>query len=775
MVRASPIKSAFNAGEYSPLMEGHINLERFPDSCRLLQGLIALKQGPAVRRGGTRFIKEVRNSAHNTVLIPFEFNVDSEESQTYQIEAGDNYFRFYTDNAAITATAQNITGITQADPAVLTYSGTDTYANGDEVYITGVLGMTQINNKFYRVANVNVGANTFELTSTDGVDIDTTGYTAYSSAGTVAEVYQVASPYGEDELVTSNGLPRYQYAQSADVLFMTHGLYNTRSLTRTANAAWTVADMDFIDGPYLIENATTTTLTLSGTSGSVTVTASAVTGINSGDGFKTTDIGRLIRWKDPANNWTWLKITAWTSTTVVTATIRGLAASAGTATAAWRLGVYSETTGYPTVITFFQDRVFLAGASSYPDRWDLGRMGGYSDTEFQFAPTDRDGTVTDDAAINGTLQSGQVNRIQWAGTDNRGLIIGTTKKEWLVRPSATNEILTPENAKADPFSSIGSAAIQPVQAESGTLFIQRARRRLHDIIYSFERDTLKPRDLTIAAEHITQSGVAEIKFQQEPINTIWARRTDGLLIGMTYYPDEAVFAAHRHPLGGDGLVKSISVIPSIDGARDDLWMIVQRTIDGTTRRYIEYMTRYYESDIAKEDAFHVDCGLTYDGAATATVSGFEHLEGEELKVIVDGKSHPDLTVTNGVITLANGRTGEVISAGLGNTWAFLSQRMEAGSQDGTAQGKTKRITGFVVRLMKTLGMYYGPNADDVDEYDFNQGADYDETLALFDGDTEFLRFPSGYETDGSIYLSHDGVFPAALLSIMPVLTTYDRG
>lgn len=771
MVRASPIKTAFNAGEYSPLMEGHINLERLPDSCRLLQNLIALKQGPAVRRGGTRFVKEVKNSAHNTVLIPFEFNVE----QAYQIEAGDEYFRFYTDNAAITATAQSITGITQADPAVLTYSGSDTYANGDEVFITGVSGMTQVNGKFFRVANVNTGANTFELKTTDGVDVDATGFDAYSSGGTVAEVYEVASPYQQEDLLDADGIPLYQYAQSADVLYIVHGLYNTRSLTRTGNASWTVNSMTFNDGPYLPENTTTTTLTLSGTSGSVTVTASATLGINNGQGFLVTDIGRLIRFKDPANNWTWLKITAHTSTTVVTATISGQNASAGTATESWRLGVYSETTGYPKVITFFQDRVLLAGCSAYPDRYDLTRTGGYSDTEFLFAPTDRDGTVTDDAAITGTLQSGQVNVIQWAGTDNAGLVIGTAKKEWIVRPSATNEVLTPENAKADPFSSIGSAPIQPVQAESGTIFVQRARRRLHDIIYSFERDTLKPRDLTIASEHITRTGLCEITFQQEPINTLWARRQDGLLIGETYYPDEAVFAAHRHPLGGNGLVKSISVIPSADATRDELWLIVERTIDGTTRKYIEYMTRYYEDDIAKEDAFHVDCGLTYDGAATSTVSGFEHLEGETLKVMVDGRSHPDLEVVDGIITLANDRTGEVITAGLGCPWAFKSQRIEAGSQDGTSQGKTKRITGFVVRLLNTLGLYYGKDETDFDEYDFNQAASYDEDLALFSGDTEFLLWPNGYETEGSVYLSHDGVFPVCLQAIMPVLSTYDRG
>lgn len=749
-------------------MEGHINLENWGDSCVLLQNMLALKQGPIVRRGGTKFVKEVRTSANNTALIPFEFST----TQAYQIEAGDTYFRFYRNNSAITETAQTITGATAANPVVITIVGHG-YSNDDEVYISDVGGMTELNGKYYRINNVT--ANTFELQTVDLNNLDGTAYTAYTTGGLSAKVYQVTGPYAEADLVDSDGKYKFQYAQSADVLYIAHGSYNTRSLTRTGHTSWTVNDLVFDDGPYLPENSETTTLTLGGTTGSVSVTASATTGINGGDGFKTTDVGRLIRWKDPANNWTWLKITAWTSTTVVTATISGADASATTATASWRLGVYSDTTGFPTVISFFQDRVLLAGAASYPDRYDLTRSGGYSDTTLLFAPTDADGTVTDDAGINGTLQSGQVNVIQWAGSDDRGLIIGTSAKEWLVRPSTSNEVLTPSNVKADPFSSVGSAYLQPIQAENGTIFMQRARRKLMDIIYNFERDQLKPRDLTLPSEHITKGNVAEMTFQQEPVNSIWLRLSDGGLRAMTYYPDEAVFAAHRHIVGGtDVSVKSISVIPSSDGSRDELWMIVERTVNSVTRKYVEYMTRYYEDDIAKEDAICMDSTLIYDGAATATVTGLDHLEGETVKLMVDGNSHPDLTVSSGSITLANDITGSTINVGLGNTWAYNSQKIEAGARDGTAQGKTKRITGLVIRVLNTLGLKYGPSSTNTKEFDFDQGDGFDAGTALFSGDTPFLRWPGGYEQDGRIYLEHDGVFPAAILSIMPQVVTQDR-
>lgn len=929
MVKASPIQSAFNGGEFSPLLNGQVTLEKRKDAVELCQNLLALKQGPATRRGATKFIKEVKSSSNRTELIDFQFSSD----QVYQIEVGDQYFRFFKDNAVITEAAQNITGITKADPAVVTYSGADNYTNGKEVYISGVVGMTEVNGNFYVVANVDTGANTFELNDVDGNNIDSTGFTTYSSAGTVEQVYEIASPYTQANLFDSDNIFQIHYVQSADVLYLFHGTYKMRSLTRTADAAWTLATLVNEDGPFLDTNTTATTITLSGTTGSVTATASAITGINNDTGFQTTDVGRLIRWKDAAGNWTWLTITARTSTTVVTVTVSGPDASAGTATVNWRLGVWSDTTGWPITGTFFQDRLGLGGASSYPDRVDLTKTGGYSDTFLLFAPTEVDGTVSDDNAISAALPSKQVNRIQWMAADVTGLIIGTTGQEWTLRASSANEVLTPSNKKPDPISSTRSAYIQPVLAESGLIFVQKARRKIFDMIYSFDLDRLKPRDVSILAEHITKNQITSLAYQQEPINTVWAVRNDGVLLGMTYYPDEKVFAWHRHILGGvfstgDAVVESISVIPSSDGSRDELSLIVKRTINGSTRRYIEYMTRYYEDDIDIQDAFQVDCGLTYDlpitvTAATAadpivvtaashgfsdgdyvdftailgmtelngnryividkttntfelaektrtatisgatqanpvvitstahglsdgdeiailnvagmvelngnnytvanktadtfelsgingtgftaytsvgdihhmidssaftaytsggevreavtTVTGLEHLEGQSVKIMVDGTAVPNVTVTSGAITLANSRRGGVMQIGLSNAWALKTLPVEAGAKDGTAQGKTKRIHNLTVKLLNALGLQYGPDSSTLDEYLFDNYEAYDETPALFTGDTNTLLFPDGYNTQGQIYLTDDGVFPITITALMPQLKTEDRG
>lgn len=847
MVRATPIQTSFNSGEWSPILEGHIDLEKRASSGVLVQNMIPLKQGPLARRGGTRFIKEVKTSSLDTALVPFEFST----TQAFQIEMGNLYFRFFTSNAPITESAKTITGATQADPVVIS-STAHGFSNGDEILINSVVGMTELNGKFFLVANAT--ANDFELTDVDSNNIDGTGFTAYVSGGTAERVFEIVSPFATADIIDSEGKHNFQHAQSADVLYFAQRDFNTRSLVRITDTNWVVNDMVFVDGPYLDENITTTTLGLSATSGNVTVTASSIVGINGGEGFKSTDVDRTIRFRDAAGNWTHMQIITFISTTVVNATIKGPNASATTATTEWRLGVYSDTTGFPSVITFFQDRIVLCGSRDQPDRYDLSRTSGYSDTEFQFAPTDADGTVTDDAAISGVLQSGRVNVIQWADSDEKGLLLGTSSQEWLITPSARNEVLTPSNRKSDPVSSIGGAYIKPVSAESGNIFMQRARRRLHDIIFSFEADQLKPRDITLTSEHITQTQVVNMVFQQEPINVVWAIRTDGLLIGHTYYPDQGVFAWHRHPFSAGAKIKDISVIPSADGSRNELSLIVERTINGVTRKYVEFMTRHYEEDIAKRDAIHIDSALSLDNPITisgatqadpvvitatahgfsngdfvdiesiigmvelndrrfkiknitvntfeltdlsdvnidgtaftayvsdgkvreavTSVSGLDHLEGQTVKAMIDGKSHPDLTVTNGSVTLANDRRASVINIGLGNVWAFKSQKIEAGSADGVAQGKTKRLTGVVVRLFNTLGLSYGPNANETDEFDFDQGASFDEDTPLFTGDTEFLRWPGGYEQEGQVFLTDDGVFPASILAIIPTLTTYDRG
>jgi hypothetical protein len=570
MASVNPIYESFNGGELSPILEGRVDFAKYKKGLKSCVNFIPLVQGPLTRRPGTKFTAEVKDSTKKTLLVEFEFST----VQAYVLEFGDQYVRFHRNHAQITQTAQNITGITKANPGVVTYSGSDTYANGDRVLISGVVGMTEVNNREFTVANVNAGANTFELSG-----VNTSAYTTYSSGGTVAEIYEVATPYLEADLF------EIQFAQSADVLYIAHPDYAPRKLSRTGHTSWTLTTIDFLDGPFLPTNSTTTTLTLSGTTGSVTVTASAVTGINSDAGFASTDVGRLIRWKDPANNWTWLTITAFTSTTVVTATVEGANASAGTATANWRLGVWSTTTGFPGAVTFHGDRLFWGGPTNTPQRIDGSNVGDYEN----FKPSNAAGTVADDNAVGFTLNANEVNVIRWLMSDEKGLIAGTVGGEWIVRASNQNEALTPSNVQATQSTNYGCAALPPLRAGKAIIFAQRNGRKLRELAYVFQDDGMRAPDMTVAAEHITRGGIVDMTYQSQPQSIIWMARNDGTLLGFTYEREQEVLAWHRHILGGafstgQAVVESVASVPNPTGSADELWMVVKRTVDGVTRR-----------------------------------------------------------------------------------------------------------------------------------------------------------------------------------------------
>jgi len=236
---------ALNSGELSPLLDGRVDKEFYQSGGKVYENLIPLVQGPVIQRSGTGYVKEVKTSANRTAQIPFQFNVE----QAYVLEFGDLYMRVLKDHAIVLNTGTTITGISQAATAVVTYAGSDIFSNGDKVFVEAVVGMTEMNNREITVANLNAGSNTFEAQG-----INSTGYTAYSSGGTVAEIYEIATPYAQADLFDDDGTLRIKFAQTGDVMYLVHPSYAPRKLTRTGHAAWTLSTAAFTKGPFSAPN-----------------------------------------------------------------------------------------------------------------------------------------------------------------------------------------------------------------------------------------------------------------------------------------------------------------------------------------------------------------------------------------------------------------------------------------------------------------------------------------------------------------------------------------
>jgi hypothetical protein len=303
-----------------------------------------------------------------------------------------------------------------------------------------------------------------------------------------------------------------------------------------------------------------------------------------------------------------VKVTAFTSATVVTGEVVRIMNSE-VATKLWSEGAWSDERGFPATIAFFEGRQFFAGTSYKP----LNIWGSKVNEYDNF----RSGTLDDDPVKN-TIDSGIQNKIRWL-VGQEVLLIGTSGAEWKLGSADPSDALSPSNPiKPRIQTTYGSKEIQALLLANAVLFVDTKGRRVRGAQFVFEKGeagAYDAPDYTQLAEHITDSGIVDMAYQQNPDPILWCVRDDGVLIGMVFEPGQRVWGWFRCVI--DGLVESVAVIPGV--TEDEVWIIVKRTINGATKRYIEYfMPRDWGSDQA--DCFFVDSGLSFDGGDAQTIT-----------------------------------------------------------------------------------------------------------------------------------------------------------
>jgi hypothetical protein len=717
MAKASIAQRSFNAGELSPQLKGRTDLEKYGNGCDEMVNFLPQIHGPARKRSGTRFVEEVKTSSKVHRLIPFEFSTE----QAYILEFGDETLRFY--------------------------------ANGGIV----LSGET---------------------------------------------IYEISTPYSSDDLAALD------FAQSADVVYIAHPDYPAYKLSRFGPTNWTLTAVNFDWPPFNDENVDPLTLAPSAVTGNITVTASAnlFVAADVGSYFKIEEVlaskhdkwepGKAVvsgntRWyegnlyeasstgttggrppihtegteSDGVVNWVFLhdgagyfEITAFTNATTVSATVVKRLPST-TASKKWSEGAWSDRRGYPGAVTFYEDRLWFAGSKSRPQTLWASTTGDYENHQY--------GT-NDDDALNYTINTQDMNTILWL-SPGKVLAVGTANGEFTLSATQISDPVTPTNVRIVPQTTFGSSEnVRPLRIGNVIIFLQRSERKMREYVYEFQSDSYVAVNLNVLAEHITGSGVVDMTYQQEPYQIVWSACACGTLIGLTYEREEEVVGWHRHTVGG--FVESVASIPHWDGDQDVLFMIVRRTIDGVTKRYVEYMEKYYDND----ESFYVDSGLTYTGTPVSSLSGLTHLEGKEVAVLIDGAVHPNVTVDSGGITLQY--SGSTISVGLPFTARLRTMPLEAGAADGVAMGKTMRINNIVMRFDRTgPGVFYGPDASRLDELHPRRTTDLmDNPIALFTGNTPALPWPGEYQQSPQLIVEHRLPTACTLVALMPQLHTYDR-
>lgn len=535
----------------------------------------------------------------------------------------------------------------------------------------------------------------------------------------------------------------------------------------------------------VIEIASTPTMLASfGSTGVLTVSNRTITAVlkASASTFASSDVGRQVRLNFLSEQVA-ATITAYTSATQVSVTLNRMMpfdrkkpdTYLGNAiTSIWKFGAW-YTGNYPSVVTFHEERLVFANTSLQPQTLWFSVSGDYEN----FAPTDNQSKVLDDSAMTYTIASGKINAIVWLAS-GPVLLVGTAGAESQIKPSSLNESLTPTNIQITQQTDKGSlSTCRPERVGSSLLFIQRQGRKLIEMTYEFQIDAHVSEDITVLSEHILRRHGAGkfISYQGEPNSILWISTEDGPLIGVTYEKKQEVIAWHKHVIGGTGVyVESIACIPSEDLKYTTLWMVVKRTINGSTKRYVEFMEKEFDPETPddKDQMFFVDSGLSYDGSPTNTVTGLAHLEGETVQVVADGAVRPDCVVDSGSITF-QGQPAEIVHVGLKQGAGGATIRtlpVDAGSDYGTAQGKMKRIEKLVIRFKDTLGISYGENPANLNNLSFRATNDpMGVTPPLFSGDKQIL-FSGTYTLLPDYYIRQEQPYPATILALMPKLVTY---
>lgn len=827
MVTATVPITNFTGGEISPRLHFRSDTQKYRNGANVIENMIVVPHGGAAKRGGLQFIGEVKDSANPPIFRDFIFNTE----QAYMLEFGNNYIRFYRNGAVIVEpTSGTISGMTQASPGVVTTSSAHGYSNGDQIILSGVSGMTEVNNR--RVTIANVTSTTFEL------DIDTSGYAAWSSGGQTDKPVEVATTY------TSAQIEDLDFAQSNDTLYIAHSAHPIALLTRSSHTSWSLADAPIENGPFRTINADkalevtpsggTTTAYSTYAEGATGITLTATSAL-----FDAAMVGSLFRLFEPGkgtgagspqtgagiangnfysndgkiygvsnltgtaivrSDWTYptheegtvrvlniprsnyfdavylhdssciVKITGYTSSTVVTVTIvknHMPDSIIREGTSLWEEGAWSSFRGFPSAITLHEQRLWGAAPPDDPQTIWFSRTAGF----LNFL----DG-AEDDHAGSYTIVSDRADPILWMSS-GKTMIVGTASGEFSVAASSRGEKLTPSNVTIKLQATRGSSVVRPVRVDDSVLYGQREGNSSNDslkmrqITYAFSSDSYNSSDRTIISDHITYPGFDTIAYQVTPDAMIWVRRSDGVIPALTYEAEQEVAAWQRAivPTGTAAKVLNIETLPGDDG--DILYCLVSRTINGATRVHVEKLSQIFTYNDAKEDATCVDSWLTYSGSATTTITGLWHLEGESVDALADGSKVLDLTVTNGTVTLPI--AASKVTVGLRYKAIIETLDLDVAAQQGTAKSRPGRVSQVFLQLLFSLGGWVGTAADKMTPIKYRTPSDVmGSSPDLFSGLLkDGVSLPSAWDRKRIIRIEHDEPYPFMVNGLAAELTT----
>lgn len=766
-------QGSFVTGEITPELYGRVDLQRYQSSAAKLKNFTCHVYGGISRRPGTIYLGDVKYPAKKCRLIPFEYKNAS--NQTYAMEFGDCYIRFWTHDGVI------------ADEDGEIYEIESPYAEDELREITWVQSADTVflfhpshqPQKLVRYGHADweiadfvtsggpyMDENTSEITITPSVgdDGETVTLTASGELFTSrhvgrefrirqrvsekSETDEVASEtevsgtlgpmsiWGDWEVITTGQGPTVSDWWSGSVTIYRKypdgdwqairkfSVDKDRDLAISGNE-----DLDFAQ--YKVEYTVRTNMKESTTNGETTKTPSEM----------TIQLHNLAHTKIGS-----VRISSVTSATVATGEEVEAVGEWNVATALWAEPAWGGDYGFPRCGAFFQDRLYMAGSKKQPQTIWASKTGSYD----QFGISE---PIQDDDGINRTLVSRKMSEIL-AMVPLDVLIVLTSGTEYRISSSDGN--VTPVNFDARPQSYYGAANVIPEVLADHVFFVQSTNREIRDLSYAWESDAYAASILSLLSRHLlNERKVIDLGWQLWPDSILWCICDDGVLLGCTYLKEQDVTGWHQHET--QGKFESLCCVGG-DGQTDVYFSVLR---NGT--RFIERLSPKMEGEA--EDSFYVDCGLTYEGEPVSGVSGLSHLDGMTVSVLADGNVEPEQTVVNGQLKLSKVASASKITVGLSYSSELETLDVEVPNSSGAYQGTMKKVSSIKVRLLESRGGEFGPSFSRMDRFAEHKGTQTGACLPLWSGIEEIV-LPFDWNSNGRVCIRQRDPLPMNVLAVL---------
>jgi hypothetical protein len=648
MAQEVAFPTSFAKGELTPALSARVDLSAYHVGAAKLRNFFVNATGGASTRPGTQFLGSF-NTTDVLRLIPFIFST----VQAYVLVLSNLKARVLMNGGFVLEANKTITNITQANPAVVTSNGHG-FANGDIVWITGVNGMLNVNNRFFIVAGQT--ANTFQLHENDGSNVSSISYLAYTSGGTVARQYSFVTPWAAADL------PLLKFTQSADTLTVCHPSYAPRDVTRSGHTNWTVTTVTFGAVTAAPTGLVATPSNVGTTHYKYVVTAISADGKEESRASSSADGAsvELGTGSVPASmQLTWNAVGGASRYNIY----RQPGVVGGTPSAGDLFGYIGSASANsfddtnilpdftrvppqaqnpfaagnnPACVTYFQQRKVFAGSTLNPETVWMSQVGNYKNFD-----TSTPSKASD--AITIAIASQQVNAINALVPMSFGLLALTDSSAVQISGGASAAPLTPTTVQAQPQAYNGTTDVPPVVINYDIIYVQARGSAARDLAYNFYVNIYTGNDISILSQHLLiGKTIREWAWAEEPFKLLWVVRSDGAMLSLTYLKEQEVLAWCPHQTGQDqsDKFKSVATIP--EGSENAVYVVVERSAPGRNggapmmfveRLHSRDMTRAwlnYDSDVCA--AWCTDSAVSRGRstpAATLTVTGLTNIGTED--------------------------------------------------------------------------------------------------------------------------------------------------